>query len=368
MAMAGQAQSVLVVETTNSRTLSGHFLRSMAPILNIDFSPDGTVAVIGNQQGVITFFNLHGSEFRIAYEMVATIIGNTLSICWSPDGHFVAIGSQDSLLIVGRTQREFDRSNRPNNASGFAIRKVIRALGAETLSVDKLGRYVVACGKTMEVLDVSSNYKSCRSFDTPGIKAIAWSSDGRWMATIGQTKTLSIFDTTTDSGDCNQWRVVISLEGTHAGLAVTFGPVGQGGLLYLAFGGEDRCVTVVEIRTSEGTWETVLRAQREGVVHDLAWNTDGLLAAAISNGTVSIIDLSYLHHGLAVNEMDYKAQRQAMTSFTEIRRNRGRNCMRTARWIPCHGKGSPSILAVGGTDGEVELLDMTSRDRSLGVA
>ena len=121
----------------------------------------------------------------------------------------------------------------------------------------------------------------------------------------------------------------------------------------------------MEVRTQESTWETVLRIPRAGVINALDWSTDGLLAAAIGNGTVSIIDLAYLQLGVPVNERDYSWQRQALTCFTEIRRNRGKNSMRTVRWIPS-APGSDSLLAVGGTDGEVEIIDMTEKSRCRG--
>jgi WD40 repeat protein len=110
-----------------------------------------------------------------------------------------------------------------------------------------------------------------------------------------------------------------------------------------------------------------LRIQRPGAINALDWHMDGLLAAALSNGTVSIVDLAYLQSGVAVNEMDYNWQRQALTSFTEIRRNRGSNLMRAVKWIPS-APGSDCLLAVGGSDGELEIVDLTERQRCRGYA
>ena len=74
--------------------------------------------------------------------------------------------------------------------------------------------------------------------------------------------------------------------------------------------------------------------------------------------TELVMDLSYLQSGYAVNKMDYNWQQQALTCFTEIRRNRGKNSMRTVCWIPS-APGSDSLLAIGGTDGELEIFDLT---------
>jgi WD40 repeat protein len=138
-----------------------------------------------------------------------------------------------------------------------------------------------------------------------------------------------------------------------------------GGLQYCAFGGEDKKIYIMEVRTKERTWETVLGVPRDGLIYDLDWNSEGLVAAAIGNGTVTILDLSYLQSGWAVNEMDYNWQRQALTCATEIRRNKGKHSMRSVKWIPS-APGSDSLLAVGGTDGELEIVDLTERQRCSG--
>lgn len=362
--MTGQSQSILVVETTNARHVDGHFLRSISSVLAVEFSPCGSMVVIGNELGVITFYTLQGSTFVTAYEMVVTM-RDSLCIKWSPNSKFVAIGYYDSILIVGKNTPSEVKSNRPANSSGFTIQRVIRGLGGiNSISIDFRSRYIAAAGTQTRILDTTTtDYDCVHTFDAPTIKATAWSPDGRWLATIGEGKTLTIYDT--DFEECHRWRVVFSMQGTHTGCAIAWGPIIVGRRLYLAFGGEDKTVTIMEIRTHEGTWETVLRAPRDGFIHDLDWSRDGLLAAAIGNGTVSIIDLSYLQSGLAVNEMDYNSQRQALTCFTEIRRNRGKNCMRTVKWIPSMA-GSPSLLAIGGTDGEMEIIDLTDRDRCQG--
>uniref|UniRef100_A0A7S3DMT7 Anaphase-promoting complex subunit 4 WD40 domain-containing protein n=1 Tax=Entomoneis paludosa TaxID=265537 RepID=A0A7S3DMT7_9STRA len=179
---------------------------------------------------------------------------------------------------------------------------------------------------------------------------------------MGKRKVLSIYDTREEAID--KWWAIFSLKCDFEGEALAWGPTIVNGLVYLAYGGA-KMILIMEIRTLEGTWETVLRIPRDGHVKDLDWGTNGLLAAGIDDGTVSIIDLSYLQSGVAVNEKDYNWQRQALTCFTEIRRNRGKNCIQAVKWIPS-APGSDSLLAVGGTDGEVEIVDLTERRRCRG--
>ena len=176
---------------------------------------------------------------------------------------------------------------------------------------------------------------------------------------------MTIYDTSDDRVD--RWRPIFTMNCDFVGLSLAWGPSIVGGLLYLSYGGTSNEIFIMEIRTREGTWETVLRIPRDGSINALDWSTDGLLAAAIGNGTVGIIDLGYLQSGVAVNEMDYNWQRQALTCFTEIRRNRGRNAMKSIRWLPA-APGSDLLLAVGGTDGELEIIDLTERRRCRGYA
>jgi WD40 repeat protein len=101
------------------------------------------------------------------------------------------------------------------------------------------------------------------------------------------------------------------------------------------------------------------------MIYHLDWNSEGLVAAAIGNGTVTILDFSYLQSGWAVNEMDYNWQRQALTGATKIRQNKGKDSMRSVKWIPS-APGSDSLLAVGGADRELEIVDLTERQRCSG--
>jgi WD40 repeat protein len=364
LTVTGQNNSVLAVETTNARHVAGHHLHSISPILSIEFSPDGRMAIIGNKSGVVTFFSLAGSTFVTAYELVV-VLNDKLSIHWSLNGLFTVIGSNDALIIVRRKTPPKDaaKGSLPS-ASGFSVRKVIRELGIiRGVSIDPHSQYVAVSGSHTQILDAHAGFAKVQEFKDGPCLANAWSPDGRWLATIGKEKVLTIYDTGHERLD--RWRSIFSLKCDFVGHALAWGPLIVGGLLYLAYGGDGNEITIMEIRTLEGTWETVLRVPREGAINALDWNTDGLLAAAIGNGTVCIVDLAYLQSGVAVNEMDYDWQRQALTCFTEIRRNRGKNSMCSVRWIPS-APGSDNLLAVGGTDGELEIIDLTERRRCRG--
>ena len=363
LALTGQDNSILAVETTNARHVKGHHLHSISPIFAIEFSPDGRMAVIGNKTGVVTFYSLSGTTFITAYELVIPV-DDRLSIQWSMNGVFVVIGSANNLMIIGRKRNKRQARTCPPNASGFSVKKNIRDFGdTNAVSIDFRSQYIAVSGYCTRILDVRADFSLVREWGNGPYYANAWSPDGRWLALIGKQKYLTIYDTSEKRVD--RWRPIFSLKCNFVGLALAWGPLIVGGLLYLAYGGDSNEIYIIEIRTHEGTWETVLRIPRDDKINALDWSNEGLLATGIGNGTVCIVDLAYLQSGVAVNEMDYNWQRQALTCFTEIRRNRGKNSIKSLRWLPA-APGSDRLLAVGGTDGEVEIIDLTERKRCRG--
>ena len=367
LALTGQSNSILAVETTNARHVRGHHLYSMSSILDIEFSPDSRMCVVGNEYGVVTIFSLSGSTFEVAYEL-AVPFNDRLSIEWSLNNLFVVVATKTSILTIQRNRKVAPKKKGkkgPPTSLGFSVQHAIHGKAVnEAVAIDSLSQYVAVTGSSTRILDVANEFKQVREWEhKETCRASAWSPDGRWLATVGDGKVLSIYDTGDERVD--QWRKVFSLACQDVGRALAWGPIVSNGLIYLAHGGDAKEITILEIRSLEGTWETVLRIPRESTINDLDWNNDGFLAAGIGNGTVSIVDLGYLQSGVAVNEMDYNWQRQALTCFTEIRRNRGRNSMTAVRWIPS-APGSDSLLAAGGTDGEVEIIDLTERERCRG--
>mmetsp|Transcript_68748 Transcript_68748/g.76910 ORF Transcript_68748/g.76910 Transcript_68748/m.76910 type:complete len:1283 (+) Transcript_68748:260-4108(+) len=362
LVMTGQHNTILAIETTNARHISGHFLRSTYSILSVAFSPDGHLAAIGNEMGIVSLFKLSNKTFVSVYEMVVDC-SSSLSIEWSANGAYLVIGTGNKVVIVAKT--ETLPGSTPPNTSGFFVAKVIRDLGpVNDISVDPTSRFLAVSGTKSRVLDATLNFKNVLEMEIGGIAlANSWSHDGKWFAAIGKNHSLVIYDTA--HVDISRWQLVFTVKTKRAGLALAWGPSSLGALQYCAYGGEGKQIHIMEIRTKERTWENVLSIPREGDINDLDWNCDGLVAAAISNGTVTILDLSYLQSGWAVNEMDYNWQRQALTCFTEIRRNRGKHSMKSVRWIPS-AAGSNSFLAIGGTDGELEIIDLNGRDKCRG--
>jgi WD40 repeat protein len=367
LAITGQDNSIVAIETTNARHIKGHYLQSISPIAEVEFSPDGQILAVGNEAGVVSFHRSGESSFETAYEIVLAD-GSQQSIVWSPNGSYVMVGSGDTLSIIGQaTADEMHRKVVPPRTSGLAIRKVIRDVDAiSSIAIHRLSRYAALVGESISILDAANDFHYVRRWEGVGegiMKACAWSPDGSWLATTGDSSRLLIFDTSDPSVTC--WKEFFTVDCEEASNALAWGPSVVDGLQYLAYGGNNHTVTIIEIRTLEGTWETVLEVSRKGIINDLDWSDSGLLAVAVGDGTVTIIDLAYLKSGCAVNQMDYNWQRQGITCFTEIRRNQGKNSMSTVRWIPSHAS-EESVLAIGGSDGALEVIDLTERSRCKG--
>jgi len=363
LALTGQDYSVIAIETTNARYVQGHYLQSISPILAVAFSPDGHMVAVGNESGVITLYTSNGSSFVTIYEMVIAD-GASQSIVWSPNGKYVCVGSQKSLVVLGKANTRTMGDRIPPKTSGFGVIQVVRMDGViEAVSIQPNGRYVAVSGSNTRILDASKDFACVHEWNHHSILANAWAPNGLWFAAIGRNQQLAVYDTS--SKTVSNWKVVLTFQCEQAGLSLAWGPAVVDGLRYLAYGGEDKKVTIIEIRTYEGTWETVLEIPRGGIIYDLDWGKSGMLAVAVGDGTVTVIDLAYLQVGWAVNEMDYNWQRQGITCFAEIRRSKGKNSMRTIRWIP-EKLGADNLLAIGGTDGALEVVDLTERQRCKG--
>lgn len=365
LVVTGQDNSILAIETTNARHVKGHYLQSISPIAEVEFSPDGQMLAVGNEAGVVSFYRSDESSFVTAYEIVLAE-GCSQSIVWSPNNSYVMVGSGGSLAIIGKAEVAASRGRLvPPQTSGLGIRKVLRDVGkVNSIAIHIASRYAAVVGDAISILDAANDFNFITRWEMDSVmKSTAWSLDGTWLVATGENSCMHIYDTS--DIEVENWHEVFSLECHDASTALAWGPSVVHGLQYLAYGGDGKKVTVIEIRTLEGTWETVLEVERNGAIHDLDWSASGLLAVAIGDGTVTIIDLGYLKSGRAVNEMDYTWQRQGITCFTEIRRNRGTNNMSTIRWIPAEAS-EESLLAIGGSDGVLEVIDLTERSRCKG--
>ncbi|KAL7519388.1 hypothetical protein ACHAWX_004148 [Stephanocyclus meneghinianus] len=359
LSICGQFKDVIIYETSRRRLLKGKCLRSKSTILAVEFSPNGKILAVGNETGLITFFDAHSPNFITIYETVVGT-GGDVTIRWTSTGKHVAIISGTTFVLLdtiycGKTGLH------PKSSSKFLVRKVIQGgVNFVSLALCPKGDYVALTDGHTRILNLQNDCSPVKVFEQQNVYCTGWSSDGSVFAMVGKRESLSIYDVTSST---KEWMLLFSISVSHTVLSLCWGPSVKKGLHYLAFGGEEKIVTIIEVRSSERTWETVFQIRFSSNINDLDWNDRGLLCIGDDEGSVSVVDLSYLMSGRTVSEMSYNWQRQGVICKMKLTRNLGRNAITSLRWIKSTLGRNCNLLAIGGSDGIVEIIDLSERSR-----
>jgi RNA polymerase sigma factor (sigma-70 family) len=279
-------------------------LRSKRPttINQLLFSRDGKTLVTFShlEHSLRLWDRASGKELRSSDDAVSSV-----RCAFSPDGRLLACGSEDGAVRI------WDR----------AVGKVVRRIDQDPLLTEMLfspdGRRLATARTAVHLWDVASG-KEIRQIKTPGdaIKRMAWSGDGRWLATWwAGDPFIPLWDAATgkevrrlscrdaginslvfspdgkmlvaacnglDRGELLAWAV------GAAGRRVSFeGPV-PAGLKCLAFTPDGRTLAAGAMDRSVYLWEVVSGRRRatlkmEEIPTSLAYSPDGKVLAAASN-------------------------------------------------------------------------------------
>jgi WD40 repeat protein len=360
LAISGQLKNVVVYETSCRRLPKGMCLRSKSTVLAVEFSPNGKIIAVGNESGLVTFFDATSTAFVTLFETVIGV-GKDITIQWSSSGRNVAIASGSTFVL-------FDTifcgkvGVHPASSSRFLVRKVIQGgVNFTSLAFSPKGDYIALTDDQTRILNIKDDCSCVRVLDQQNVLSSGWSPDGAAFALVGKRDNLSIYDSRSSS---KEWKLLFSIAVSETVLSLCWGPSVKKGLHYLAFAGEDRKVTILEVRTYERTWETVIEIPCASNINDLDWSDRGMICIGDDEGTVSVVDLSYLKSGRAVNEMNYNWQRQGVICTMKLTRNLGRNAITSLRWhqsTMIHN--NRTLLAIGGSDGIVEVVDLSERSK-----
>ena len=357
LSMTGQDTKLAIMETNVTRYVPNRCIRSVHSVVAMDISTCGKILIIGNSKGVITFFDISQSEIVILYEVV--FAGDDIrTIRTSPDGNYVAIGGSNNMLMLVKIHKNTPRGQDTSKImSRFSIQKIKRDVdNINSISFSPCSTMLTLSGLKAYVYRIATSEFQCiheLDIDSEPVLATEWSPDGSLLAMIGVNQDLRIC-----YGPDEQWKIILKLERKFGGATLAWAPTVSSDLHYLAYG-EENVVKILEIRTQEVTWENILEIPRFGIIVDLSWNDNGLLAVGFSNGCVVIVDLAYLQSGRAVNEMDYNWQRQGITCLTEIRNNKNNVSMASVQWISNENDTS-NVLALGCNIG-FEMIDLSPR-------
>lgn len=355
LAMSGQNQMISVVETSPERYISAKNMRCTSSISSLEFSPDGQFLAVGNQISVLSIFDTTKSEFVLIYELV---IGNDTDgvtcLAWSPNGTFIVAGSNKSVVFI-ITPLAKSCTSQTLSVSGFALRKIIRKVKkTRSLSFSPYSDLIAISGSTTQVLDVYNQLECLIELEEDGVLTTAFSSDRRLLALGGKNKNVTIYHT-----DGLTWKLIFCIPIDQTVMSLVWGSSSTSDIHYLAFGGDNEMIRIIEFRMEEVTWESILSIEVTGVVKDLSWNENGLLAAALGNGNTSIFDLNYINLEKNVKERSYSWRRQCMTCSLEVRRINGTNEMTAIGWMPTLDDVPQDVIAIGGTDGIIEMFDLS---------
>jgi WD40 repeat protein len=236
--------------------------------LSVDFSPDGTRLVAGNENGRLLNFDAAEGVVLQAFT------GHTnwvMSVAYSPDGTKIASGSSDDSIILWDVEDE--------SQLGDPITGLTNDVWAVAFSAD--GKILASADDdyVIRLWDVETHEPVGEPLagHSDSIYALAFSPDGKILASGSRDMSVILWDTAT-------WTQVAQLVNGHddSVFGVAFSPDGK----TLASGSADGTITLWDTTTYQPVSEPF--ATEPDWVNALAFSADGNYLAAAVGGTDNI--------------------------------------------------------------------------------
>lgn len=213
---SGGSDGKLVVWSTRHGTKIFTLNAHSRDVNALSFSPDGQRLATGGgelmQPGQVKIWNAVSSVLNLFGRILLTLDGHketVTSVCYSPDGDFLASGSYDQSVIIWDARRG----------------KQVLKIGGQAGSISCV-RYspngkklAIAAGEDVHVLDAANGDVLLAPGSHPGgASSVCFSPNGRWLASTGWDKLVRVWDVKTG-------RNVQTFSGHTDGiLCVAFGP------------------------------------------------------------------------------------------------------------------------------------------------
>ncbi len=350
-------QSILQgLNVANATFITPAFTQIFGSILNVAYSPDGTLIATADSVGGVYLWGVEDGQLQVSCQGHPCWVW---AIAFSPDGALLATGGEDQTVrlwdvATGRCLHVLESDN--------------GIIWAVAFSPD--GRQVAIAGQqsAITIWDVvtQDTYTLCGHSDD--VHAVAFSPDGDVLASGSHDHTIKLWNLAT--GDCTQ----TLLGHNNCVYSVAFSPDGD----LLASGGQDKAVKLWDLAT--GTCIRTLIGH-PSIVCAVKFSPDG--NSLVSSGEASPIKLWEVENGACVRTLaghegwtwgvafspdgktllsggvDRKVRLWRLSSGNQIRTLAGYgDYICGVSWHP-----TENMLASGSSDGSIRVWNMDTGER-----